>query len=96
MFKMFELVSYDSLVANKKYLLCHYKDFKYSGIFKGTCKIGLDTCIIFYIRGQNVNYTKDKNLEVFEPKKQDIQNAMERRAVNILLRTILNDPYFQW
>jgi hypothetical protein len=53
---------------------------------------------IFLIRGICTIRTFNHNQDYYEliPKKQLIQQNMEYRSINMIIRKILNDDYFKW
>jgi len=82
---------------------------KYKVIFHGHTYIGRYSKVCpAYIVLIQVTYKSDKipfiniplsaNYLLYEPlfKKKQIQQDMERRAVNMIVQRILGDPYFQW
>jgi hypothetical protein len=103
--KMFEEIAYQDLVVGAKYKIkdLPYARSHYTGIFKGNYLVNHVECQNF----ENVFYhcySKQNYLNVafsrkfyfrFIPQKERIQQAMESRALIMILKRLINDD-FTW
>jgi len=101
----FEEIEYHSLTYGKKYKM-KWEHYDYTGTFH---QLTIQSPSI-YADFMNVHHKNtilpvlylrvipDIQVKLFQPifQKEMIQFAMERRAVNKIIQSILHDPYFQW
>jgi len=106
---IFKEVDFKDLVKGQKYIIKHDNISYYIGKFSGYsfCLIRLIGVIKFcdiidiHMQGTHVgNLTfsneKSNSYYIIDIQKEKIQNAMELRATNIILRRITNDESFTY
>ena len=101
----FEEIGYHSLISEKKYKM-KWENYVYTGTFhQFTIQNPSVYADFMHVHHKNdilpVLYLRiipDIQVKFFRPiyQKEKIQSAMERRAVNMILQRITNDPYFYW
>ena len=93
---MFFRIHPEDLVIGKKYNI----DYNYKGIFKGPIKVGIHDYLKFdytYFNGTPDTsgfYFTDRHS--FYQMIPQAQWKMERRAVNLIVRRLIGDDYFEW
>ena len=94
----FTQIDSEALEPNQKYKI-KWKGNEYTAIFYQHSEHG---CLDFVKVNQDtfpfLRLHSFFNLIVYQPifQKEQIQTTMEIRAVNMILRKILGDPYFEW
>jgi len=94
--KMFVKVPYKKLAVGKKYkIVGEYNN--YTGIYQSFEQGPYFNLLFSNVKGRlnhnNVLFSTYKDFYEFVPQ---AQSKMERRAVNLILRRILGDDYFEW
>ena len=101
-FKLKEIEDYDNFIKNRKYIqVC--KKYKYTivhiVIYREDCKNNT-YCLSFSLYKEIERYETNEspNCHYYEvvSKKQKNQEAMEQRALNLILQNIIGDKMFQW
>ena len=101
-FKLKEIEDYDNFIKNRKYIqVC--KKYKYTivhiVIYREDCKNNT-YCLSFSLYKEIEHYETNEspNCHYYEvvSKKQKNQEAMEQRALNLILQNIIGDKMFQW
>jgi len=94
---MYVWIPFTKLVVDKKYKIVGYH-YEYIAIFK---RFDDNACfpLKFYI-AKGVKYQGDVlfpiNMDFYEFIPQNPQWQMERRAVNLIIRRLIGDDYFEW
>ena len=96
---MFQLVAVSDLQINKKYKII--ASYEYRGFYEGPIEIG--TTYLQFGNIYNVTMNEFCGHSYFYPSR-DIyafvsdqpQWKMERRAVNLIVRRLIGDDYFEW
>jgi len=93
---MFVRVPYQKLIVGKKYKIkgdCA----DYTGIYEGFVSGPYFNLMFSKVKGErehgNVIFSTYKNYYTF---KSTAQSAMERRAVNLIVRQLIGDDNFEW
>jgi len=98
---MFEEIAYQDLVIGAKYKIkdLPYSRSHYTGIFKGNYLVNQNFENVFYHCYSKQNYLNvafsRKFYFRFIPQKERIQQAMESRALTMILKRLINDD-FTW
>jgi len=100
---MFKRVSSKKLVQKKYLIYTHYyrSSMKFTGIYSHTYenRIYFSNVKCYNIYKQNIGTVYFTKLDVYyerESVKDQIQQAMEERALQKILQKIIGDPNFQW
>ena len=103
---MFEPVSFYNLKIGNQYFItgAEIDIIYYKGIFEGyaynsTKFYSLDLIYPFchnYCEYRSFHYYPIRYYYQFISKKKEIQQAMETRALNKILKQIIGDEYFEW
>ena len=97
---MFEEIAYQDLVVGEKYKIkdLPYARSYYTGIFKRNCTYQEFDTVFYYCYSKqnyfNVSFSR-KFYFRFIPQKERIQQAMESRALSMILKHLINDD-FTW
>ena len=95
----FNPIDYSLLKPNQKYKI-NWRNNEYTATFYQHFEHGCVDFIKVNHDGFRFPYIRFHtfDLEVYQPilQKKTIQSNMERRAVNLILRKIIGDPFFQW
>jgi len=98
---MFEEIAYQDLVVGEKYKIkdLPYSRSYYTGIFKHSCLMNQTFETVFYHCYDKQNYSNVSFSRKFYfryiPQKERIQQAMESRALDMILKRLINDD-FSW
>jgi hypothetical protein len=95
---MFEKVNYPELVAGEKYKIQVSTTGYYTGIFKGHVVWNEFHHVVFH--GYCKRHVLDRSFHTacyyrYVPQKERIQQCMEKRALDIILKRLINDD-FTW
>jgi len=100
---MFQRIASDKLVLDTKYMIHFRKEGEHSGIYKGPILFGEKTYLVFDKIYDLIEETKvwspfhlTKHERYYEFITEQPQWKMERRAVNLIVRRLLCDEWFEW
>ncbi len=100
-FKLKEIENYDNFIVNQKYIqICQKYDYTVVEIV--IYREDYDNyrfCLSFSLYKQIQCYkshSTECNYYELESKKQEIQNAMEERSLQLILQNIIGDKLFVW
>ena len=98
---MFEHVPSDQLIPGKEYKI-QVRNETYKGTYQSTTVDGYFRFIHLTETNKHKKYSSlcfskaYAKFYRFVPQKDQIQNAMERRAINKMIGQIIGDPCFMW
>ena len=100
-FKLKEIEEYDNFIKNQKYIqICQKDDYTIVDIvIYREDYYNYRFCLSFSLYKQIQRYKSDEtgcNYYELVSKKKKIQEAMEQRALQLILQTIIGDKLFVW
>jgi hypothetical protein len=94
----FQAIDVETLKPNQKYKI-NWQGNEYTATFYQHFEHG---CVDFIKVNQDgfrfpyIRFHSFFNLTVYEPIFHTAQQTMERRAINLIVQRVLNDPFFFW
>jgi len=100
-FLMFRRITHNELHYNRRYKIVGVHE--YYGIYIGKiwtenqCYLQFNHCRVLDGKTSNTKYFLPcREYYTFVSQKARIQSDMERRAVNLIVRGLIGDDYFEW